>query len=414
VRVLHVTQGYHPTIGGTEWLIQQVSERLVREHADEVTVFTTNCWNGEGFFTPALPTLPVGWSEVAGVRVRRFPVHSRVSALLRKPQERAYRHRLPGNENLRAWAQGPLITGLERAIREFPSDIVVASSFPLLHMFAALRAAHASGRPCVLIGALHPQDDWGFGRAMIYRAIREADAYVAFTVYEAEHVIRRGADPRRVHVIGLGVDPAPHEGISRDEARRRYGLEGGPVVGFIGQLGHHKGVDTLLRAMPAVWRSVPAARLLLAGARTGFSGQIATVLADWPGHRRSKVSLVTNFSEEEKASLFAALDVFVYPSGYESFGIAFLEAWVAGKPVIGCFRGAVPWVVDAGRDGLLVDFQDDIKLAAAVVLLLENRRWARALGEAGRAKALARHTWSEVTDHFRRVYEDQVPEPSSH
>ena len=46
----------------------------------------------------------------------------------------------------------------------------------------------------------------------------------------------------------------------------------------------------------------------------------------------------------------AALDVFAYPSGYESFGIAFVEAWAAGKPVVGCLRGAVPSLVSDGAD----------------------------------------------------------------
>ena len=42
----------------------------------------------------------------------------------------------------------------------------------------------------------------------------------------------------------------------------------------------------------------------------------------------------------------AICDVFAYPSRYESFGIAFAEAWAAGKPVVGCKAGAVSSVVN--------------------------------------------------------------------
>ena len=69
MKILHVTQGYAPAIGGTELLIQRVSEELVRQFGDEVTVFTTDCYSGEAFFTLSAPRLPVGWEERNGVRV---------------------------------------------------------------------------------------------------------------------------------------------------------------------------------------------------------------------------------------------------------------------------------------------------------------------------------------------------------
>ncbi len=404
MRILHVTQGYAPAIGGTEWLIQRISEELVRQFGDEVTVFTTNCYSGEAFYTPRLPRLPAGWSELNGVRVRRFPVRSRLSQLIRLLQGPAHRLRLPGNQHLRAWSGGPLVPGLARAIAEHPADVIAASSFPLLHMFAALRGAQQSGRPVVLHGGLHPDDRWGFDRPMIYAAIREADHYIANTQFEANYVIERGADPRRVTAIGTGVDAERFAGLTPAEAKARLGLGAGPVVGFIGQMGRHKGVDTLLRAMPQVWQAVPEAHLLLAGARTLYANFMEREIKAWPEAQRRKVTVRFNFDEADKPALFRALDVLAYPTGYESFGIAFLEAWACGLPVVGCRRGAIPWVVSAGRDGLLVPFQDDLNLAEAIVLLLRNPRWARILGEEGRKKVEIRYNWPEVGRRFRTIY----------
>ena len=404
MKVLHVTQGYSPAIGGTEWLIQRVSEQLVHTFGDEVTVFTTNCYNVEGFFHPRLPRLPSGWSEVNGVRVRRFPVRSWISRSLRLPQALAYHLNLPMNERLRAISGGPVISGLTKAIGQFHADVIAASSFPLLHMFAALQAARDTNRPCVLHGGLHPEDHWGFQRPMIYRAIRDAACYIANTQFEAQYVIDRGASPERVAVIGVGVDPQPFESVSPAAAKQRLGLEGKPVVGFIGQLGGHKGVDTLVRAMPLVWNAVPEAALLIAGARTIFADHLEEIINRWPESDRRKLVLRYNFENDEKPWLFAAVDVFAYPSGFESFGTAFLEAWACGKPVIGCRRGAVPWVVHAGRNGLLVDYQDERMLADAIITLLENPRWAEALGDAGRREMLARYTWPEIARRFREVY----------
>src|SRR5450759_2297472 len=270
MRILHVTQGYSPAIGGTEWLIQRVSEELVRQFRDEVTVFTTNCYNGEGFFTPRLPRLPVGWEVINGVRVRRFPVYSRLSWFFRYLQGPIHRLGFPVNQFVRLLSSGPIISGLEKAIREYPADVIAASSFPLLHMFSAEKGARATGRPCVLHGGIHPEDGWGYDRPMIYKAIRKATHYIANTEFEAKYVISRGAAPERVTTIGVGVDLESFTQISTEEAKRHLGLGGKLVVGFVGQMGGHKGVDTLINAMPSVWSVFPEAHLLIAGGCTFF------------------------------------------------------------------------------------------------------------------------------------------------
>src|SRR5580765_5389822 len=132
MRVLHVTQGYWPAMGGTELVIQRVSEELVSRFHDDVTVFTTDCYSGEAFFNRRLPRMPVGWEERHGVKIRRFHVESRVSGVVRRLQVPFWRYRLPGNESLRFLAQGPIIRGLRDDIAAHPSDVIAASSFPLM------------------------------------------------------------------------------------------------------------------------------------------------------------------------------------------------------------------------------------------------------------------------------------------
>ncbi len=404
MKILHVTQGYYPSIGGTEWLIQRVSEELVRQYGDEVTVFATNCYNGEGFFNPKVRRFPIGERVINGVKVRRFPVLSRISRVLWKPQRIAYLYNLPFNQYLRAWAQGPLVPGLKKAIREFNSDVIGASSFPLIHMFVSLEAARETGRPCIFMGALHPDDDWGFSRKMIYKAIQQSTEYIAYTNYEAEYIISKGADPDRVHVIGLGVDPEPYQSHSQAEAKKHFELGEGPVVGYVGQVAGHK-LELLLDAMPLVWEKIPEAILLIAGSRTAYHERFLNIISSWPEECRKKLKLIYNFDEQEKPWFYSAMDVFAYPSAWESFGIVFLEAWAARKPVVSCFRGAIPCVVDAGRDGLLVDFGNKEMLAEAIMILLNHPDMARAYGQAGQNKVMERYTWGSVAQRFRKVYE---------
>src|SRR5690606_36516047 len=153
-------------------------------------------------------------------------------------------------------------------------------------------------------GGLHPQDRWGFERPRIYRAIRKAEAYIANTRWEADFVIARGADPSRVNAVGVGVDPAPYAGIDTAGAKVRVGLDAGPLVGFIGQIGGHKGVDALLRAMPLVWRARPDVNLLVAGGRTLFTEHADRTIAGWPTEWQARTRLFIDFPAARKPWLF--------------------------------------------------------------------------------------------------------------
>jgi len=404
MKILHVVQGYYPAIGGTEWLIQRLSEELVRQFQDDGTVFTTDCLNGEGFFKPGAPRLKTGWEERAGVKIRRFPVQRGISGFLRKVQFLPYHLSLPGNQYLRLLASGPLIPELKKAIREHPAEIITSASFPLMHMFTAQRAALETRRPCILVGCLHPADRWGFQRPMIYRAIRKADFYVANTEFEAQYVISKGAEAGQVAVIGAGVDLDFFREISPREAKDRLGIKDQPLIGFIGQVAAAKGIHVLLKAMQEVWRVFPGSFLLIAGASTLFVETLEKMIGQLPGSQQKQIIRRYDFSPEDKPWLFAAIDLLAYPSGYESFGISFVEAWACKKPVIGGRRGAVASLTTGGRDSLLIKHQVYRDLAEAIILLLTNPDWAQRLGAAGFQKAADRYNWPEIARRYRALY----------
>jgi glycosyltransferase involved in cell wall biosynthesis len=413
MKILHVSQGYFPALGGTEWLMTRLSEELVRVYGDDVTIFTTNCYGGDAFYKPSLPAMPVGNEDVAGVHIRRFPVARQISRVFHTIQFLLLRLNGSVPHAVKLYGDGPIIPLLGRMIKKFPADIIAASSFPLLHMYTTIKASRQSNRPCIFFGGLHPEDKGGFDWPIIYKTIQDADHYIAYTKYETDYVITKGASPERISTIGLGVDPEPFHDISQPEAKHRLGFDNSPVVGYIGQIVPHKGVDTLIRAMPRIWKIYPDVRVLVAGARRTFADQLEKMVAEWPDEWRHKILFCYDFKSEIKPWLYAALDVFAYPSAFESFGIAFLEAWSGGKPVIGCRKGAIPSVINAGRDGLMIDYQDDIMLAEAIVTLIANPDWAQKLGQTGYQKVLANHTWPIVTKRFREVYSSTLEQYKS-
>ncbi len=413
MQILHVVQGYTPAIGGTERVIQILSEKLVARYGDQITVYTTVGYNCEIFWRRDQPALPVGTTVINGVTVRRFPVFNRFNRVRLFLAGSTYRSRLPFNDYFRLLYHGPLIPSMTGAIARAEADIVVASSWPLMHMIYAVNGARRAHVPSILIGGIHTTDAWGFDSPLIYQMMKRADQAVAYTAFERDFLVARGVPNERITVIGLGVEPAAFITASGDLIRREYGWGDDPVIAYIGQQVAHKGIDTLIAAMQLVWPEYPAARLLIAGSLTTYTAVLEGLINQLPLEWRSRISHIHNFSEEVKPALFSASDIFTYPSAYESFGLTLLEAWAAGRPVVACREGAPGSIISPEEDGLLVKYHDPLELAQALKTLLAEPERRKQMGRAGQQKILARYTWDIVADHFRATYAELARDQST-
>jgi glycosyltransferase involved in cell wall biosynthesis len=105
---------------------------------------------------------------------------------------------------------------------------------------------------------------------------------------------------------------------------------------------------------------------------------------------------------------YARCEVFCLPSLQEGFGMVYLEAMAAGKPVIACRGTAVEELVEDGVNGLLVPPGDERALAAAVERLLRDPEGCRAMGEANRLR-VANYAPGAVARQFL----DAVPKPET-
>ncbi len=89
--------------------------------------------------------------------------------------------------------------------------------------------------------------------------------------------------------------------------------------------------------------------------------------------------------ESGKADALASCDVFCLPSSHEAFGIAYVEAWAYGKPVICGLAPACRELIEDGVTGLWAD-QDPASLAKKIVSLLQQPALRQKLGREGQAR----------------------------
>ena len=405
---MHVVQGYHPVVGGSEWLVKNLSEQLVARYQDEVTVFTPAASKPAYFWRNEGGPLPVGSEQINGVTVRRLPLFRGLRLVRMLLAHGFHRFRLPYHDWARTIQVGPLMFGLPKAIANSGAEIVFATAFPFMHMYAAVAGARRAGVPVVLLGAIHTADAWGYDRQMMYNAIAQADAYIAHTTFERDHLTARGIAADKIHVIGAGVNVEAIVGGNGRLIRKRYNLGDDPVLLVLGRQSELKRLDTAIKAMPHIWAQQPNAHLIMAGSRTNYSSQLDKMIAEMPSEQQPKIIIINDFPESDKPNLLAAADLLVHPSGNESFGIVFVEAWAAGKPVIGTDVGALASLIADGKDGLLFRYGEPESMAQKVVQLLAQPAQRVAMGAAGREKVLANYTWDRVADKVRQVYAETI------
>lgn len=408
MKILHVAHGYSPSVGGTQTMVQQISERLVADYGDEVTVFTTVAYNNAYFWDRSQPALSPGTEWINGVKVVRFAVFNRFGRWRLNLARVAHKLRLPGEDWLRGMYFGPIVPGLTQTISKSSAQVIMASAFPLLHMHNALAGGQRAGIPVTYMGALHTTDPWCFERKMIYDAIARCDAYFALTAYERDYLVKRNIGSDKIKLVGAGIDLRPYQTADRQSARQHFGWGDELVIATVARHLPHKRLDVLIKAMGSVWASVPDARLVIAGIHGSHTPELEALMKQYPAAQQHRITLLKDITQDDKVLVMMGCDVFAMLSSHEAFGLVFLEAWACGKPVIAANIGALPSVVQDGIDGVLVDYDNPQATADAIIRLWQQPELRESMGHAGRAKVEQHYTWDIVTRAFRETYEYAV------
>jgi glycosyltransferase involved in cell wall biosynthesis len=402
VRILHISAQYHPILGGAQHQIKQISDRLARRGHD-VTVFTQN----EGEPGACLPDS----ERINLVNVKRFKPNHLIFKLIKQSfrVRGGYRllNGLLGTDLLQILAEAPLNVQLATHALTFNADIVAVINWATSLAYQVYLARRMKRFRFVGIPLFHTEETWT--RSVLYsKMLTYCDAVMVNTEHEKHFAKTRAPGQDSIYVVGVGVDP--DEFLHRDgqSVRNRYGIGDAPIVGYVGRIAPNKGVIRLLEAMKIVWKFNVRVHLILAGARLfgdkRADQEVAAALNRLSAAEKARVIHIDGFNASEKASIFDSFDVFAMPSVGESFGIAYLEAWMCRKPVIGSRIGSTQCVVQDRKDGLLVNPTDAEEIAMAIMNLLSDPGKSKAMGEQGYCKTVSQFTWEKVTDEVERIY----------
>jgi len=289
---------------------------------------------------------------------------------------------------------------------------------PIVHMF------HTLGEMKNAV-AQRPEDREAARRIGVEAEIvRFADALVAATPVEEEQLVELyGADSACIHIIPPGVDTEIFHPIPAAHAKEHIGLcTDCCVILFVGRIEPLKGVDNLLRAIALVVEERPDLREGLVVPIVG--GDLDRICEDDEMMRLQELreglgigDVVTFMGAKDQDTLqyyYAAAEMVVMPSDYESFGMVALEAMACGTPVIASDVGGLAFLVRHERTGYRVPARDPGALASRIMQLLTDEGLRRRIGQRAACWAES-YAWPRVADRIETLYEDlrRVPRSSS-
>ncbi len=201
----------------------------------------------------------------------------------------------------------------------------------------------------------------------------------------------------KCHVIPNGIDISKFDAVIRTLNVRRA-----KIVLSVGRLVWPKGIDYLIRAMPAVLKKVPEAKLVIVG-----EGEERKNLANLVKNRAlgDKVEFRGYMKFKELVKTYLEASVFVLPSftRLENFGIVLLEAMACRTPVI---ASDIPGVREniTKDNGLLFPPRDVDSLADSIITIIPDDEKIKRMGDAGRKLVEAKYDWNVIAEQVSKLY----------
>lgn len=279
---------------------------------------------------------------------------------------------------------------------------------PIVHMFHTL--GHMKNRIATSDSERAPQERIEGEK----RVIAIADQIIAATPAEQAQLIwLYGTPTEKITIIPPGVDLEHFHPIPHRTAKATIGIPPNDKnILFAGRIEPLKGIDTLLQAMSIIHQRQPQAIQNSCVAIIGGDPWAENPDAEMARLQALREELnirdfVTFLGSKDQTILpyyYAAAEMVVMPSHYESFGMVALEAMAMGTPVIASEVGGLAFLVKDGQTGFHVPSRDPEALAEKIYQLLTDSSCRDHLGHQAFAHA-QQYGWPNIVRRLRHTYD---------
>lgn len=177
----------------------------------------------------------------------------------------------------------------------------------------------------------------------------------------------------------------------------------GKRILFLSNLVQSKGILVTIDAFSSVTKKFPDVELIVVGGRVSEEDdrKIAEKLKERGGKGIKFKGAVYG---DEKFQLMQQCDLFILPTFNDTFPLVILEAMQAGLPIISSRVGAIPEIVEEGKNGFIIESGDTSGLIEKIELLLENDEVRFRMGEESRKRFLEKYTLRKFEERMEKLF----------
>tara|TARA_B100001250_G_C19801838_1_gene791475 strand:- start:1296 stop:2504 length:1209 start_codon:yes stop_codon:yes gene_type:complete len=397
-RILTIVHCYNPSIGGTQLMAQKISEGLLATNKYDITVLTSNLIKSP--HQKVNETIHKKNEKINGILVKRFsiiPLH-KFFKIIKKLKFRLLNSKKNLHPYLSLLNNGPISFKLFWEAFWGDYDIIFTPSINYSPLFLGLLPnRYRKNKKLILLGAAHIDDypDNNLPNKLI-NLIKKWDYYLANTQYEKDYIKDKGFPNNNVINLGGGVDIEKFDS-SESILQKKTKINNKLIVGYIGRVNESKNIKILLKSIPIILKSFKNVDFLFAGI---FDPTIKDFIED---NFSDNIIIKDNFEENDKPKIYNAIDIFVNPSKSESFGITFIEAWAAKKPVIGINIGSISSLIQHEKNGLICKPDDSYDIADKVLKLLNNKDIRNSFGTNGYDFVKNNYSWNAIIKKIENI-----------
>lgn len=273
-----------------------------------------------------------------------------------------------------------------RKLRELKPDIIHAQGTAPIYGFSA---SLASKKYLLTVHGIVQKESrtWsglvGFTKGIVYRkmekrALKHAQQIIAVTPY-----VKKTVEPycnSYIHIIPVGLSDEYFEIKNKEKKGRLL---------FVGGIEPRKGLMSLLRAIKILKEKGCTVDLHIVGRvrKKEYFERLNQYIIE--NGLRENIKFEGFLSKDELKNEYAECSVFVLPSKEESQGLVLVEAMAAGKPIVATNVGGIPYVVDEGKNGFIVNYGESEDIAKSILQLLEDDDLRLEMGKNGKRKAMS-------------------------
>lgn len=233
---------------------------------------------------------------------------------------------------------------------------------------------------------------------------RNVDRIIAWSDHERNLLAELyGADKDRILIIPPGVDTKMFRPHDKLQSRRKLGLpKDGKILMYVGRVDRLKGIEILIQAVAGMEDEDDVTLLIIGGTDTDPERHRLKDVVTRLGITE-RVRFLPSVKQDILPSYYSAADVCVFPSYYESFGLAALESMACGTPVVASRVGGLPSIIREGETGYLIPTRCPAAFIQRIEILITNDYLRSLMGRSARQRALDLG-WAVAVDHLMAVF----------